>query len=200
MYYSQKDPRWAAKKVGFGNLTFAQVGCAITSIANKLKYDGVTMTPIEVNTFAKNCGAFNVDMLNFSTLAKALGYDYVKQTKKPEGRHIVETNYYKNVGVPQHFVFVKEDGKRIDPLDLNPSWETNNYPIISYRVFSKKQAQELTQDEEKVEIHIDVPPSKENATLTTQNAPETIVAPRETWRDAVLEIITLIRKFFKLIQ
>jgi len=137
MYYSQKDYRWKDKKIGFGTTTFGSSGCLLVSVANKLKFDGVKMTPLQVNDLAKKCGAFNVDMLNLAILAKALGYTYVRQTAKPEGRYIFETNYYKKVGVPQHFCFGNEDGKRIDPLDLEPSWEVNNYPIISYRVMNR---------------------------------------------------------------
>ena len=144
-YYSQKDPRWANKKVGYGKMTFAQVGCALTSIANKLKFDGIDKTPLEINELAKKCGAFQVDMLVFPKLAEALGYKYQKQTAKPKGRQIMETNYYKKVGIPQHFVFMNESGKRIDPLDLEPSWEPNNYPAVSWRVFTKKdEAQKST--------------------------------------------------------
>ena len=138
MYYSQKDSRWATKKVGYGKLTFAQAGCALTAIANKLKFDGIEKTPLEINDIAKKCGAFNVDMLIFPVLAEALGYKYSKQIAKPTGRQIIETNYYAKVGVPQHFVFYNpENEKRIDSLDLEPSWEENNYPVVSYRVFTK---------------------------------------------------------------
>lgn len=189
MYFSQKDPRWAKQKIGFGSMTFSQVGCAITSIANKLKHDGMEMTPPEVNEFAKNCGAFAVDMLNFSILAKALGYDYVKQISKPEGRCVAETNYYKKVGVPQHFIFLREDGKRIDPLDLEPSWEENNYPIVSYRVFKKREEEK----EEIVESPVEI--------STPIEAPETpiITEQKDIWQDVAHEIILLIRKFFNLI-
>lgn len=169
MYYSQKDERWANKKVGFGSLTFSAVGCAVVSIANKLKYDGIDMTPLEVNEFAKKCGAFNVDMLNFSKLANALGYDYVKQTAKPEGRQIGETNYYKKVGSPQHFVFLREDGKRIDPLDPVPSWELNNYPIISYRVFKVNKTTKFVDIKEKMSTE----PKEESTQNTVILAPET---------------------------
>jgi hypothetical protein len=180
MYFSQKDKRWANKVVGFGSMTFSQVGCAIVSVANKLKYDGIDMTPLEVNEFAKNCGAFNVNMLNFQRLANALGYDYVKQTKKPKDRQIGETNHYKKVGVPQHFIFLREDGKRIDPLDENPSWEVNNYPIISYRVFKKikkiiiiNSSKKVTKTTQKIDLHekgyIDVPLAVENATTRLES-------------------------------
>jgi hypothetical protein len=48
---------------------------------------------------------------------------------------ICETDYYKNVGVLQHFFLYDPLTKeRIDPLDLKPDWEANTYPIVSYRV------------------------------------------------------------------
>jgi hypothetical protein len=145
MYYSQLDERWKNKKLGFGKTTFGSSGCPIVSIANLHKfYSDSKLTPLEINEIAKKCGAFNVDMLNFSILAKELGYNYEKWTpshplfKKLGQRVIAETNYYSKVGVPQHFFFYNPaTNKRIDPLDKIPSWEDNSYPLVSYRIFTK---------------------------------------------------------------
>ena len=135
MFYSQKDIRWATKKLGFGKTTIGSSGCFITSIGNL-----VEKTPVEINDLAKKCGAFNVDMLNAGVLAKELGYGYVKQIRPPVNVCVAETNYYSKMGVPQHFfLFNPKNAKRVDPLDLSPGWESNTYPIVSYRLFVKTE-------------------------------------------------------------
>jgi hypothetical protein len=170
MYFSQRDKKWATKKLGFGTTTFYGYGCAITSITNLHKFfTDSNLTPLEINEIAKNCGAFTGDMLNFGILANKLGYKYEKLSKKPKIRCIIETNFYKKVGVQQHFVFFNpENGKRIDSLDEVPSWEENNYPIVSYRVFTKieeKPKKEVSK-EVKVESNIQTPPKQETPIVT----------------------------------
>ena len=134
-YFSQRDPKWRDKLLGFGHSTFGAAGCVVTSFANFQKYQGQEDTPLDINETAKACGAFQGDMMVFSTLAKKLGYSYLKTTIKPTEVCIAETNHYSKLGVPQHFFLYKpENGKRIDPLDLTPQWEDNTYNIVSYRV------------------------------------------------------------------
>lgn len=134
-YFSQRDPRWRDKLLGYGRTTFGSSGCAITSFANFQLYNGEKDTPLDINETAKKCGAFSGDMLTLGILAKKLGYTYLKTTVKPKEVCIAETDNYKKVGVPQHFFLYKpENGKRVDPLDLTPQWEDNTYKIVSYRL------------------------------------------------------------------
>jgi hypothetical protein len=198
MYFSQKDPRWASNKVGYGKMTFSQVGCLLTSVANKLKFDGIEMTPLEVNELAKKCGAFNVDMLNMPVLATALGYSYVRQIVKPAGRHIFETNYYKKVNTPQHFCLMSESGKRIDPLDLQPSWEDNNYPVVSYRVMTKIELPKSPETKKETApvptptVEVKTPPASTSEATVSTTAPapvELISVPVKTYEQIASEYV-----------
>ena len=137
--YSQKDSRWKNKKLGFGNTTIGGYGCAISAFSNFMADLGIQITPDEMNEKAKKCGAFSGDMLNFSVLAKELGFNYRKDTASSQ-ICIAETNYYKNKGVPQHFFLYNPITKRrVDSLDLDPKWEDNNYNIVSYRILIPMQ-------------------------------------------------------------
>jgi peptidoglycan hydrolase CwlO-like protein len=44
-YYSQRDSRWASKIIA-SNATISQYGCALTSVAMIMKYNGLSITPI----------------------------------------------------------------------------------------------------------------------------------------------------------
>lgn len=208
MYFSQKDPRWRDKKVGFGGLSFGAAGCAITSVANILKWNDEVKDPLEINNIAKNCGAFKVDMLSFPILAKQLGYDYLKIPKtdsmfpKIGQKVIAETNYFSKVGVPQHFfLFNPSNKKRLDPLDLNPSWEENNYPIVSYRVLNKLTY--VNQSPEKgQEVNITEPIQETLKPIQTYTAipvldKETLTDPKNQWKQMVDDLISLIFNIIK---
>lgn len=43
--YSQRDPRWAQKKLGTSGLTMAQAGCTTTAIADLSTYFGDNLNP-----------------------------------------------------------------------------------------------------------------------------------------------------------
>lgn len=138
MYYSQKS--YPKVKLGTCSDTIAQSGCIITSACNLLKrMDIADITPDKMNALAKANGWYSQGcLLDLADLAAHFGCKYVKQIKAPKDVCMFETNYYKKVGVPQHFCLINPaSGKRLDPLDLEPSWEANNYPIVSYRIFTK---------------------------------------------------------------
>ncbi len=44
-YFSQQDPRWADKTIGFSGLSVRQYGCAISSVAMVFKYYGISIDP-----------------------------------------------------------------------------------------------------------------------------------------------------------
>ncbi len=187
LYSSQKNPLWSNKYLGFSKTKIGTAGCFITSISNLLAYNGETKTPSEINDIAKKCGAFTGDMLNAGILAKALGYGYVKAIKPPVSNCIVETNYYAKMGFSQHFVFFNpRNGKRVDPLDLSPGFEPNNYPIISYRLFlkleQKIQTPDLVSIPEKIVTKIQTP----EPTISESNTvtPPKLVEPTVTAPDA----------------
>jgi hypothetical protein len=203
MFYSQRDVKWATKKLGFGKTTIGSSGCFITSIGNI-----VEKTPIEINDLAKKCGAFNVDMLNAGILAKYLGYGYVKQIRPPVSVCVAETNYYKKVGVPQHFFLLNpKNSKRVDPLDIEPAWESNNYPIVSYRLFVKLEAKKSPVASQKpADVKLPTPPvetpviAKQEPITTPKPIKLSELPPIKeyTWLDElkelILDLINLITK------
>jgi hypothetical protein len=131
-YYKQTD---FSDQLGTCNTTIKRAGCFVTSLA---MISG--KTPPEVNNLLRDNGGFKngCNMIS-DKAAEILGLEYNgKSSTLPEGYDpvIAETNYYKNSGTPQHF-FVISGGKRYDPLGKNI-----NYPIVSYRLFKKKESEE----------------------------------------------------------
>lgn len=129
--YSQIDPRWKNIKLGTCSDTIGQSGCKITCLGMLS-----CKTPEEVN---KIIPYINGCLTDDSTAAEALGLEFqgrVKVAPVGFGWCIAETDHYAKKGVPQHFFVYNADSKeRIDPLDLNPVPELNNYNIVSYRLF-----------------------------------------------------------------
>jgi len=127
----QTDPRWKNKKLGTCTDTIGQSGCFITSLAmlaDKL--------PDEVNDILRDGGGYSNGCLVIADkAAKLLGLEYGGKTNsfKPTVPVIAETKYFAPK-VPQHFFVVNPDGSIIDPLGKNI-----NYPIISYRLFKRKE-------------------------------------------------------------
>lgn len=148
-FYSQKDPRWAKKKLGTCNKdTFGSSACFLTSFCNWLKLNRIMdKTPEEMNAYfiqkklwTNGC---NIDMPRIS---KHFGLGYQKVWSDPMAIGtpcIAETDHYKKVGVPQHF-FLYRPGKRVDPLDLEPDWEENLYHIVSWRVLTAPKKEPIT--------------------------------------------------------
>jgi hypothetical protein len=91
--------------------------------------DEVNKALLKENGYVRGC--LTVD----STSAKILGLKYNGRVyKNPGVTCIAETDHYKKKGVPQHFFVLLPDGRRVDPLDLNPKPEKNDYRIKSYRL------------------------------------------------------------------
>jgi len=66
MLFSQNDPRWKTKKLGFSNETIGNYGCLITAIGDMWDAD-----PLVVNEWLKNNNGF-------------LGLNLVDWTKLPD--------------------------------------------------------------------------------------------------------------------
>ena len=58
-YYSQQDPQWKKKKLGFSSVTIGTDGCALTSLAMMLKGFGYDINPATLNKKLKNLGQNN---------------------------------------------------------------------------------------------------------------------------------------------
>lgn len=176
--YSQKDPKWAKERLGSGPDTIGQSGCKLSSFCNLGKeMQWFDYTPQSLNKLMiKERLYTNGLLIADSILAKYFGLTTEKVKKDPGVLCIAETNYYANKGVPQHF-FLYEKGDRVDPLDLEPNFEKNTYPIVSYRVFKKIVTTPPVVEvvPPKVEDIIPVPPKVEEPTPieVEQKEPET---------------------------
>ncbi len=129
-YYSQKKYK---ERLGFCNTTIAKNGCYLVSLAMISGID-----PLELNRRIKVAGGYsNGCMINSQIVAKELKTFYNRTTSNPkrDSAIIAETDHYKRVGFKQHFFVLLPDGRRVDPLDLDPKPEYNNYNIVSYRDF-----------------------------------------------------------------
>lgn len=133
--YSQRDPRWANVKLGFGSTTIGSHGCFVTSLSMM-----VNKRPDEVNEILKKNGGFNGDLVVSEKAAQALGLEYFGKeydiNKVPDwypNIKEVRMNGY------QHFVLrIFEDGKKfiIDPW-TGTRQRIDLYPFKSYRLFKK---------------------------------------------------------------
>lgn len=139
-YFSQKDKRWAKLKLGSSKLEMKDFGCLVASLSMIIGMPPDLTLQIlnKSNCFTKE-GA-----LICPTAAKVLGYTYQKigylqSETKISFPCIGETDHFTKMNYRQHFFVCLKDGRRIDPLDINPKPEPNDYHIVSFRVFLKKQ-------------------------------------------------------------
>lgn len=127
--YLQCDPRWGSKTYDGVN-TFCKFGCLVVSLSNLLK-----QSPIDVAKTLKDNGLFTNGYINDSQkAAQVLGLEYNGVShSRPNYPTIAETNYFapKN---PQHFFVINPDGSQLDPLG-----KSIKYPIVSYRLFRRKE-------------------------------------------------------------
>lgn len=144
-FYSQKDPKWAKEKLGSGPDTIGQSGCKNTSFCNLGKeMEWFDYTPQSLNRLMIKEKLYTDGLLIAdAVIAKYFGLTTERVKKDPGIVCIAETNYYskkdkngKEIGVPQHF-FAYEKGMILDPLDPDPKWKKNPYPLVSFRVFKK---------------------------------------------------------------
>lgn len=133
IYFSQRDPKWAADKIGSSNLTIGRWGCTLTSIAMLSSYFGCPQTPLEI---AHNAANFNKEglvvwkNLNFPCFQFVFrGYnESVSRIKDamedPDKAVLLQVNYGQHwvVGIrPKFFgrsyiVADPWDGKKVDVL------------------------------------------------------------------------------------
>jgi len=127
--YSQKDPRWGALKFSPLNISMANYGCLITSIAMILR-----IQPDEVLHKVKKC--FNTQgLLVWAHAEKALIMKHTyhsKEARKTMALVIAETDNYKPKN-PQHFFLWLGDNMIVDPLDYPAIKKPNKYNIVSIR-------------------------------------------------------------------
>jgi len=213
--YSQKDPRWAGEKLGACKDTLAQSGCKITCYAMFLERN-----PSKINQDLKSKGGYVQGCLTVdATCAKILGLKFDGRTTSPP-KHIciAETDHYKKYGVPQHFFVYNPTTKlRVDPLDLKPEWEKNDYRIVSYRLFHPLLLSETIKKEEAKNEPVVVPKPESVPMLTEQpKTPQEVIPevkedssdqaiqepatePSHTAEEAEIEHISAYAKIIKII-
>ena len=162
-YYSQKNPRWRWQKLGTCKQNIGQVGCFVTSLANLADTEIVDprgikreANPSIVDWVATVKKLYTGGCLVVSKkFAKLLKLEYHgKAYKRPSYPCIMETNYYRKYGVPQHFCVIFPDGDIIDPLDLFPKKKANKYAhhIVSYRLFKNPNYQDCESIKIKIKL------------------------------------------------
>jgi hypothetical protein len=138
-----KDPKYKDLVFGPAKLKFSEFGCFICSLSIlDTRPPDIIVGVLERN----NCFDANGKLLN-DTAAVALGMTYQK-VMWPEGPLpdyplfeypiICETDHFKKLGYQQHFFILMDRDTRIDPLDIGPKPEPNDYNIVSFRLFKKK--------------------------------------------------------------
>lgn len=128
--YSQRDPKWANEKLGFGSTTIGGYGCKLTSFA---MLDG--RTPSELNELFKREGCFSSDLLDDKKCAQALGWTFMlKTTDSPSTTPcIAEADMSPSPGKQQHFVVWQGD-TILDPW-TGAERPSTTYPVVSFRNF-----------------------------------------------------------------
>jgi hypothetical protein len=132
--YKQNSGPWANliyDKDSKGNpLIYKSDACFVTSLGNL-----VDKNPADTAELLRNGGGLVNGLIQSEKAAQILGLEYLGTSKtKPNYATIAETGYFAPKS-PQHFFIVKEDGSILDPLGLHSS-----YPIVSYRLFKRKES------------------------------------------------------------
>lgn len=129
--YSQRDPKWKLKRLGFGTGTIGNFGCAMTCIAMQWE-----TKPPEVNEWFKNSGCFvNLNLVYWAKVPgfiwRGWSYDNSEVLKAIDkyGSCIIETDFDSNPNNGKHFVLAVGDGKIWDP------WDGQEKPFSSYNHF-----------------------------------------------------------------
>jgi len=77
--YSQNDPKWKKKKLGFSGLTLGEAGCVVTSLCMVATHYGKDMNPDRLNEELKQKGGFEGGLYKWRTLTKI--YPDISYTK-----------------------------------------------------------------------------------------------------------------------
>lgn len=131
MLFSQNDPRWKTKKLGFSNETIGNYGCLITAIGDMWDAD-----PLVVNEWLKNNNGFlSLNLVSWTKLPGFIwrGWTYedskVKEAISKYGSCIIETDFNTNPKDGSHFVLAIGSGQIYDP------WDGTKKPLNSYPTF-----------------------------------------------------------------
>lgn len=128
--FSQRDKKWASKKLGFSNLTIGDYGCTITSLASLISYVyQETYTPDKVNDLLKGVNGFVGALVLWSRIPVA--FNKLKFIKRVYSYNNLETSLYvygrkmpvmvevnaARIGAIRHWVLFLGGQKEMDPWD-----------------------------------------------------------------------------------
>jgi len=131
-FWSQKDPRWGELTIGKTKFKLKDYGCYVVSLAMLLKERPDTLLKL-----LNSKGCFNSEgaLDNFAA-ANAIKRRYTYSHSDPKKLCIMETDYYKKKGYPQHFVlWLAENNEIVDPLTGEQI--VCKYPAVSFRLFEE---------------------------------------------------------------
>lgn len=77
--FSQRDPKWANKKLGFGNCTLGTDGCLVTSLAMLATYYGKETDPDRLNEDLKKVNGFSGALYIWKSISKI--YEDIKNVR-----------------------------------------------------------------------------------------------------------------------
>ena len=146
--YSQRDERWANKKLGFSDLKFKTHGCTVTALASFVSHIyNDKITPDVVNTKLKEVKGFSGALVIWNRLpivfpkfkwvkraynysnAEVSYYVYLKRTPV-----MVQVNAYP-IGAPVHWVLFTGSRKMMDPW-YGRIDSTSKYIPTGYALFN----------------------------------------------------------------
>lgn len=137
--FSQRDPRWAQKKLGNSIYTIGSQGCAITSIANLVSYFNYSDSPDLVNDKLLKVGGFlgglviwnKVPLIykRLTWVGRYYKYNNIQVAWYVYGKRIpviVHVDQSPSPGLQSHFVLYVGDRKLVDP------WTGTILPTATY--------------------------------------------------------------------
>lgn len=192
--YSQRDPQWKSKKLGFGTGTIGMYGCKVTALAQGLLRFNINYTPDALNTILKDYKLFvgaTENLLDDANITKLPFITSFRRVDNWDGdltelanllkTHVVigEVSPVPIGGSGQHFVGVDSiDGKNAVITDpwfgdkIRVAARYNNYEnILGLRIYQVKSTSEAMPD--KYPYGIDL------------NNPESVKVCVETWKQVI---------------
>lgn len=149
--YSQRDPRWKNRKLGFSRTsTIGSDGCLLTDISNMLPVFGYDDNPAQVNEALKSVKAFSGGLIIWSRVSKAYpNMKFIKLANSYNNSEVAWYVYIKKVPVIVkvniklnskqilgHWVLFIGDRKMVDPYDGKIK-TTSTYPLLKYALYDK---------------------------------------------------------------
>jgi hypothetical protein len=140
--FSQGDSLWGANAYGNSTYTIQQKGCALSSLAMALKYEGINTDPGALNTLMKNANDFVGTSVNWSAATRdasgnTLEFHAFRTTDTPylsqaiaNGHPVIVGVNLNDEGVPGHFVLVI--GKKNGQFVINDPGHANRTTLDDY--------------------------------------------------------------------